>query len=91
MYLSKIGYIASICNVATIAHYTKSKLGATPIPLPPLDEQMQLVSRIDAVYDKVVALIQEKNAAIEKLLALQQKLTADALCGQSGTETRTED
>ncbi len=59
------GYIDSICNKATIQHYTKEKVKATPLLLPPLEDQQSIVSFLDIQCAKIDEIIQEVKASIE--------------------------
>ena len=48
----------SICNKATILHYTKEKVEKTPIVLPSIVEQKSIVNYLDAKCSEIDALLQ---------------------------------
>lgn len=62
------GYLDSICNRATIAHYTKEKVDRTPIVRIPDSELCVVVRLLDektAKYDKAGELLEEQIEALE--------------------------
>ena len=64
------GYTESVCNKATIMHFTKEKLGNTLISLPPLPEQQEIVTYLDtkaAKIDEYISIAEKKIAALEEL------------------------
>ena len=72
--INQKGYIEFICNKATIPHFTKEKVGAVLIPLPPLKEQIRIVEsinlRITPIHDAIknclhqISLLQERKQII---------------------------
>ena len=68
------GYFEALNDKATIAHFTKEKLAAFRIPLPPLPEQRAIVRYLDHVdrrirryvgaKRKLIALLEEERQAI---------------------------
>jgi len=65
--LTRGGYVDLVCNKATIPHFTKQKLGAVPLPLPPLDEQGHIAAFLDKRCVVVDAKIAERRRQLEKL------------------------
>lgn len=63
--LKNTGYIDLICNKATLAHFTKEKLGDCPIPY--IDGQLQL---------KIADYLDKKCAEIDALIAAKEKTNA---------------
>lgn len=61
------GYINSICNKATILHYTKEKVEKTPIVLPSIVEQKSIVNYLDAKCSEIDALLQNYEDQIATL------------------------
>ncbi|WP_304683885.1 restriction endonuclease subunit S [Ileibacterium valens] len=55
-YLNQKGIIKSISSGVTIKHFTKNKLDNLYIPLPPLEDQIKIESRIEAAF-KFLSLI----------------------------------
>ncbi len=45
--INQKGYIEYICNKATIPHFTKEKVGAVIIPLPPFKKQVEIVDYLN--------------------------------------------
>ncbi len=75
MYVAKAyGWFDVLNGKATIAHFTKDKLAAFPIPLPPLPEQRAIVRYLDymderirryvTAKEKLVALLEEERQAV---------------------------
>ena len=56
-----------LCNKSTIAHLTSEKLGALPLPLPPLDEQEMIANFLDRKTKQIDDLIAKKEAILAKL------------------------
>lgn len=73
------GYIDYVCNKATIPHFTKEKLGSTPIIIYPLPEQRAIVAYLDdkvAKIDQYIAVAEQKMKALDEL---KQTIIADAV------------
>ena len=72
--VSSIGWLNAVNNKATIAHFTREKLAALRIPLPPLQEQRAIVRYLDYVDRRVrryvgakrrlIALLEEEKQAV---------------------------
>ncbi len=70
MYVAKAwGWFDVLNDKATIAHFTKEKLAAFPIPLPPLPEQRAIVRYLDHVDERIRQYISAK----ERLIALLEE------------------
>ncbi len=63
------GWLDALNDKATIAHFTREKLAAFRLPLPPLPEQRSIVRYLDHVDER----IQHYIAAKEKLIALLEE------------------
>lgn len=77
--LIKQGYVDYVCNKATIPHFTKEKLGSTPIVLFPLSEQQAIVSYLDSKVSKIDEYISAAEKKIAALEELKQSLIAEAV------------
>lgn len=67
--LKHSGYIDLICNKATIAHFTKEKLGETPFIVCGFDEQVTISNFLDfkcAQIDRVIASKQKTNKLLKE-------------------------
>lgn len=67
-----IGKIASLSNSTTFAEVSKTSIKSFQIPLPPLSEQKRIVSKLDALFeriDKSIALLEENIKQTEHLMA----------------------
>lgn len=53
----KRNYMTFVCSVATIPHYTKDKVMSTVMPLPPENEQKEIVRYLDNECEKINNLI----------------------------------
>lgn len=69
-HLCNAGYMKTVSNVATIAHYTKQKVLATIIPVPPRCEQDQIARFLDwkiSSIDRLIAIREEELSNLEEL------------------------
>lgn len=73
------GYIDAICNRATLKHYTKEKVEATPIVVRTQDEQKRIVSFLDKKINQIDSLISNQEKQIEKLEEYKQALITKAV------------
>jgi type I restriction enzyme S subunit len=73
------GYIDVLCNKSTIAHFTAEKVGAVPVPLPPVDEQNAIATFLDHETAKIDALIAEQQRLIELLQEKRQAVISHAV------------
>lgn len=80
--LVKRGYMESVCSVATIPHYTKDKVLATIMPLPPLLEQKKIVTYLRDYSAKIDALILNIESSIKDMKELQSSLISDVVTGK---------
>lgn len=80
--LVKRGYMKNICSVATIPHYTKDKVLSTMMPLPPIEEQTDIVDYLDMKCAAIDNIIAKKHKQIQLLQELKARLTADAVTGK---------
>lgn len=69
-------------QVSTIPHLTGEKLRAHKFPFPSLQEQVNIVSHIDAETKKVNQAIEYANQDISFLREYQIRLTADVVTGK---------
>lgn len=73
------GYAESVCNKATIMHFTKEKLGATLIACPPLPEQKAITSYLDTVTSKIDTAIAQQQKMIDLLNERKQIIINNAV------------
>ena len=66
-HLKNIGQIDSICNAATIAHFTADKVKETLLFEPPIDEQHSIAAFLDQKTAEIDAAISKKQRLIELL------------------------
>ena len=76
------GYSESICNKATIMHFTKEKLGDTIITVPPIKEQITIVNYLDSVTSKIDSSISQCNKMISLLQERKQIIINDVVTGK---------
>ena len=76
------GYIDTICNKATIKHYTKEKVQNTPILIPPLSEQQSIADYLDQKCSEIDELISIKQQKIEKLKDYKKSLIFECVTGK---------
>jgi len=77
-----LGYIDRICNRATIQHYTKEKLGNTPILFPPLPEQKAIADYLDEKCSEIDATIADKQKQLETLDEYKKSLIFEYVTGK---------
>ena len=66
-HLKNIGQIDSICNAATIAHFTADKVKETLLLEPPIDEQHRIAAFLDSKTAEIDEAIGKKQHLIELL------------------------
>ena len=73
------GYIDLICNKATIAHFSKEKFIALPIPVIPQDIQSKIVSFLDLECKQIDDLLSKSRSSIEEYKKLKQSVITQAV------------
>ena len=73
------GYINSICNKATIMHYTKEKLNSTPIIVTTLSEQTAIAAYLDRQCTHIDNIIEKTKTSIEEYKKLKQAVITQAV------------
>ena len=73
------GYIDLICNKATIAHFSKEKFIALPIPVIPQDIQIKIVSYLDLECKQIDDLLFKSRSSIEEYKKLKQAVITQAV------------
>lgn len=73
------GYIDLICNKATIAHFSKEKFIALPIPVIPQDIQSKIVSFLDLERKQIDDLLSKSRSSIEEYKKLKQAIITQAV------------
>lgn len=76
------GYVSIICNKATIMHYTKEKVQATPILQIPSSEQHSIVSFLDSKCSQINTIISDKQQQIDKLTEYKKSLIYEYVTGK---------
>jgi type I restriction enzyme S subunit len=74
------GFVGDTKGV-NIQHIGKNGLANFPIPVPPLDEQREIVRRIEAAFAKIDRLAAEAAKALKLLGHLDQRILAKAFAG----------
>lgn len=77
--LVKRGYADSVCNKATILHFTKEKLESTNIALAPLCEQIKIINYLDTVTTQIDVAIEQQKKMIELLNERKQIIINNAV------------
>lgn len=62
-----VDWFSTLCNKATIAHFTREKLTALRIPIPSKDEQQKIADLLDIKTKQIDALVAKKERMIELL------------------------
>ncbi|NJE40350.1 restriction endonuclease subunit S [Faecalicoccus pleomorphus] len=76
------GYIDSICNKATIKHYTKEKVETTPIVIPDCVTQSNIVQYLDIKCLHIDSLISMKEKKISYLNDYRKSLIYEYVTGK---------
>ncbi|MBH3286302.1 restriction endonuclease subunit S [Serratia marcescens] len=79
VYLKSADFINTLCNKATIAHYTAEKVEASPLLLPNSDEQLQISLFLDHETAKIDKLIEKQQQLIELLKEKRQAVISHAV------------
>lgn len=77
-----LGYIDSICNRATIQHYTKEKVENTPILVNSISEQESIAKMLDSKCAQIDSLIAEKESLIADLTEYKKSLIFEVVTGK---------
>ena len=77
-----LGYIDSICNRATIQHYTKEKVENTPILVNAISEQESIAKMLDSKCAQIDSLIAEKESLIADLTEYKKSLIFEVVTGK---------
>jgi len=80
--LKDSGYIETLCNKATIAHYTAEKLESSPLLLPFDEEANEIADFIDQESAKIDALIIKAGSVIELIQERRSALISAAVTGK---------
>lgn len=80
--INQKGYVEFICNKATIPHFTKEKVGAVMLPIPPIEEQMQIVNKIKSICEPIDNAINAANKQISLLQERKQIIINDVVTGK---------
>ncbi len=80
------GYIDAICNRATLKHYTKEKVEATPIVVRTIDEQKQIVSYLDYEINKTLKIQNMKLVKIKALKDYKKSIIYEYVTGKKRVE-----
>lgn len=80
--LVKREYIDFVCNKATIPHFTKDKLGNTPIVLFPKEIEEAIIAFLDEKCCNIDNLIFQKERIIQKLADYKKSLIYETVTGK---------
>lgn len=73
------GYISNICNKATIMHYTKEKVKATPMLNLGKEEQQAISAYLDRQCGLIDNVIEKTKASVEEYKKLRQAVITQAV------------
>ncbi|MDG9958792.1 restriction endonuclease subunit S [Citrobacter portucalensis] len=79
VYLKSADFINTLCNKATIAHYTAEKVETSPLLLPNSDEQFHISLFLDHETAKIDSLIEKQQQLIELLKEKRQAVISHAV------------
>ena len=75
-------YMESVCRGGTRDRVSRSFLGSVFLPSPPLEEQKQIASFLDAETSKIDTLIDKANQSIALLKERRSSLISAAVTGK---------
>lgn len=87
------GYLGAIQNATssvTVKHLSSIDIGKIPFPVPPLSEQHRIVSKLDALFEKVEINKKRLEKIPQILKRFRQSLLADAVSGKLTEDWRNE-
>ena len=76
------GYISNICNKATIMHYTKEKVKATPYLVMSEDEQNEIVNYLDKRCSEIDSILEKKSRFIIEMETYKKSLIYEYVTGK---------
>ena len=79
VYLKSADFINTLCNKATIPHYTAEKVETSPLLLPNCDEQLHISLFLDHETAKIDNLIEKQQQLIELLKEKRQAVISHAV------------
>ncbi|HCT7984638.1 TPA: restriction endonuclease subunit S [Serratia liquefaciens] len=79
IYLKSADFINTLCNKATIAHYTAEKVEMSPVLLPTSNEQLRISAFLDHETAKIDNLIEKQKQLIELLKEKRQAVISHAV------------
>ena len=79
---STIGWLTTLNEKATIAHFTKERFGYLKIPAPPLPEQIAIARFLDSMDQRITRYICAKEKLIALLEEYRQVVVSDAVTGR---------
>lgn len=86
LHITYDSYLDTVCNKATFSHYTKEKVSATPILIPPLNEQEEIVDYLDKRVEAIDAVSKKLENIIDKLTEYRSSLINAAVTGKLNIE-----
>ncbi len=84
--INQKGYIEYICNKATIPHFTKEKVGAVIIPLPPFKKQVEIVDYLNTAIAPIDDAIKNCQNQISLLQERKQIIINEVVTGKVKVE-----
>ena len=78
-FIKHVDYIDTICNKATIAHFTVEKVEATPCIYPPRNDQTAIVAYLDKETAKIDSLVAKQEQLIELFREKRQAVISHAV------------
>lgn len=78
----KFGVIETICNKSTFLHFTKEKMAALQIPVPPIDEQALIVGTIQSELSPIDSVITQQRKLIDLLRERKNIIINETVTGK---------
>lgn len=80
--IAKMGYIDMVTNVATIPHFSKEKVEETLMPIPPKEEQLEILEYISKRTKPLAVAMVKAQREIELLRELKQATITEVVTGK---------
>lgn len=80
--IAKMGYIDMVTNVATIPHFSKEKVEETLMPIPPKEEQLEILEYISKRTKPLVVAMVKAQREVELLRELKQATITEVVTGK---------
>lgn len=80
--ISSLGYVDQVKSVATMPHFTKEKVAATPLVMFPYEDQKHIVNYLDDKCAEINSIIEVKQKQLDTLAEYRKSLIYEYVTGK---------